>query len=332
MLIPQQVAQLHLLSRIRVLITMIESKVLHNSPLLDLDYTAMDSFLNRWLAVVSGMSINATSATFLRCELGVLPAQLVAERNALYYLWHLSHETWFREHLPQLTHLSPLSRLTTMLMSYGLSCEELYLMDLPAWRRAVKQAVLHKALSFYEPKQTQTAVRLPGFIFEYLGRQYLHHPRTSELAELAVQLRADRLPGVPQPYAYHPCPWCGHPRALNGSHLLQCACLPDALVEEREQLRQQVGGTTTLSELAELVVACHAPKRPSPGEEAAVELTRQGLLLFRKIFQATKKRLHATAAQEEANPVVDSLVQLFSIDDDAFAELEAAVVNDRMSG
>ena len=68
----------------------------------------------------------------------------------------------------------------------------------------VKQAVLHKALTFYEPKQHHIATRLPGFGFEYLGRQYLHHVRTNELAEVAVQLRADRLPGVPQPYEYHP--------------------------------------------------------------------------------------------------------------------------------
>ena len=40
-LLPQQTAQLHLLSRARVLLTVIESKVLHNSPLLDVDYKAV---------------------------------------------------------------------------------------------------------------------------------------------------------------------------------------------------------------------------------------------------------------------------------------------------
>ena len=100
---------------------MVESKVLHNSPLLDVDYKAMDALLNKWLAASSGLSINATSATFLRCELGVLPAQVVAERNALYFLWHLSHETWFRADLLALTTLSPWSRLTNLLLKYGLS-------------------------------------------------------------------------------------------------------------------------------------------------------------------------------------------------------------------
>ena len=329
-LVPHQTAQLHLLSRVRVLTTMVESKVLHNSPLLDVDYKAMDRFLNRWLAVASGMSVNAASATFLRCELGVLPSQLVADRNALYFIWHLSHQAWFREHLPQLTHLSPLSRLTNMLVTYGLSCEELYLMDLPAWRKAVKQAVLHKALFFHEPKQSQTALRLPDFQFEYLGRQYLHHECTTELAELGIQMRADRLPGVPQAYEHHPCLWCGQQRALNGLHLLQCPQLPDQLVEEREQLRERVGAATTLSELAALLTACHAPKKPAPGEEGAAALTMQGLLFFRKISQEAKKQLHA-AAEEDSNSVVENLVQLFDEGDAAFGELQEAVVNDHVS-
>ena len=130
-----------------------------------------------------------------------------------------------KEHI----YLKPLVRLNNVLTSYGLSCEQLYLMDLPAWRKAVKQAVLHKALFFYEPKQSLAAARLPGFMFEYLGRQYLHHDGTSELADLAVQLRADRLPGVPHPCEYHPCLWCSRARGLNGLHLLQCSavqCLP----------------------------------------------------------------------------------------------------------
>ena len=49
-------------------------------------YKEMDRNVNRWLGSVAGVPINITSATFLRCEFGVLPSQLVAERNALYYL------------------------------------------------------------------------------------------------------------------------------------------------------------------------------------------------------------------------------------------------------
>lgn len=211
-----------------------------------------------------------------------------------------------------------------MLVSYGLSCEQLYLTDLPAWRKAVKQAVLHKALFFYEPKQSLAAARLPGFMFEYLGRQYLFHECTSELADLAVHLRADRLPGVPQPYEHHPCPWCRCPRGLNGLHLLQCSAMPSSLAQERQQLRQRVNATTPLGDLAHLLVACRT-------DEQAAELTRQGLLLFRKVTQAVKKQLWTAATQVQTDQVFDSLVQLFSTEDSAFEELETAVTNDRLS-
>lgn len=208
-----------------------------------------------------------------------------------------------------------------MLTSYGLSCEQLFVMDLPAWRRVVKQAVLHRALFFYEPKQSLVATRLPDFIFEYLGRPYLHHPRTSELAELAVQMRADRLPGVPQPYIKHPCVWCHQASSLSGLHLMQCCQLPASLAQERESLREQIGHTIPLRDLAGLLVACSV-------QDHTVGLTRQGLSLFRKISQAVKRQLHATG-QAEADRLVDSLVQLFDVVDDAFPELEAAVTNDR---
>jgi hypothetical protein len=81
--------------------------------------------------------------------------------------------------------------------------------------------------------------------------------------------------------------------------------------------------------LATLLVACHAPTKPAPGQEGAAALTRQGLLLSRKIFQAVRRQLHA-AADEDSQSVVDDIVQLFGREDAAFDELEEAVTNDRV--
>ena len=55
---------------------MMEGKVLHNSPMADIQYNEMDRKMNKWLVNIAGLPINMT---FLRCELGVLPSQLVAE-------------------------------------------------------------------------------------------------------------------------------------------------------------------------------------------------------------------------------------------------------------
>ena len=65
-------------------------------------------------------------------------------------------------------------------------------------------------------------------------------------------------------------------------------------------------------------------------EEQAAGLIRQGLLFFRKVSQAVKKQLCATASRSEAEQIVDSLVQLFNTEDEAFVELETAVTNDRL--
>ena len=90
-----------------------------------------------------------------------------------------------------------------------------------------------------------------------------------------------------------------------------------------------LGAAITLNELAALLVACHAPKKPAPGEEGAAALTRQGLMFFRKISQEAKKQLHATA-EEDSNSVLENLVQLFDEEDDAFDELQEAVINDHV--
>ena len=99
--------------------------------------------------------------------------------------------------------------------------------------------------------------------------------------------------------------------------------MPIDLALGREQLRERVGTTTSVRELAEQLVACHA-------EDDAAELTRDGLLLFRKISQGIRKQLHA-AADEDNNSVVDNIVQLFGVEDDAFAELEEAIASDRLA-
>ena len=103
-LLPNNVHDFYLANRVDVLTTMVEGKVLHNSPAAGVLYKEMDAKVNKWLGSVAGVPINAASATFLRCEFGVLPSQLVAERSALYYLWHLRSEF-----LPALQHLPPVA-------------------------------------------------------------------------------------------------------------------------------------------------------------------------------------------------------------------------------
>ena len=130
---------------------MVEGKVLHNSPMAAIRYGDVDQKLNKWLGNIAGLPVNVTSATFLRCELGVLPSQLVAERNALYYLWHLRNEVWYREFLPALQHLPPVARLTGLLLDNNVTLEEFHqYSDRDQWHSLVKAAILHRAQHWYD--------------------------------------------------------------------------------------------------------------------------------------------------------------------------------------
>jgi len=157
-----------------MLTTMVEGKVLHNSPQADLPYAELDRQFNKWLGAICGLRINGTSASFLRCELGVLPSRLVGERNAMYFLWHLTHESWFRRFLPHLQHLPPFARLTCLPLDYNLTLEDLHeCATAQQWKKMVKDAVLARAQTWYS--SCEATDRLHNSGFAYLGRQYMHH-------------------------------------------------------------------------------------------------------------------------------------------------------------
>ncbi len=254
----------------------------------------MDAKVNKWLGSVAGLPTNTTSATFLRCEFGVLPSQLVAERNALYYLWHLRNEVWYREFLPALQHLPPVARLTGLLVDNNITLDEFHQYDDPSqWHATVKKAVLYRAQGWYS---SGVQARLPCSGFVYRGQPYLREDATADLAGVAVQLRADRLPGVPSAWEYQPCPLCGCERGLNGAHLLQCDILPAPLTAVRDQLRAGV----SVQDFARQVLSC----KPN-------EWTRKGLCLAHKIIKVAQRA--AQASTPPSSPRSDAAGEEFLV-------------------
>ena len=271
--------ELPLSNRVDVLMTMTEGKVLHNSPQADVSYADMDRKVNKWLGRVAGLPINTTSATFLRCELGVLPSKLVGQRNALYYLWHLRNRTWFRRYLPYLQDLPPLARLTEFLLDNNITLEEFHqVRDVNTWHNTVREAILTRAQSWYTTPSKHTE-RLPNFGFVYRGRDYLRKDKLCDLAEVALQARADRLSGVNSAWEYHACPFCHQGSGLNGGHLLQCDSLPSPLTERRNQLR----GDLSVRAYTARVLTCAASSFSNP------EDLRRGLCFADKVFKAARK-------------------------------------------
>ena len=279
-MLPNGINDFFLSNRVDILVTMMEGKVLHNSPMADVCYRDMDKKMNKWLGNIAGLPINTTSATFLRCELGVLPSRLVAERNALYYLWHLRNETWFKDLLPSLQHLTPLSRLTGLLVGNNITFEEFHqYRDRNAWHDTVKKAVLERAQSWYDTSAHRE--RLPNFQFVYRGRQYLREDSLCELAPTAIQARADRLPGVPNAWEHQQCPFCENENGMNGAHLLQCGSLPGSLLIARDQLRSSMSTRA----FAMQVIGC----KPC-------DLVVKGLHLAQKVFKAARRSVQGPAS------------------------------------
>ena len=255
------------------------TKSLHNSPLANTRFADVDAKINKWLGKIAGLPINTTSATFLRCDLGVLPSQLVAERNALYFLWHLRNETWFKDQLPSMIHLSPLSRLTDLLLDNNITIEEFHKYTNPdKWHDTVKRAALKRAERWYDASAHHH--RLPHLSFVYRGAPYLRDDFTCALAAVAIQARADRLPGVPRAWEYHPCPFCECDNGMNGAHLLQCTSLPAPLTAARDQLRSTLFPSTSVQAFASHVLSC----QPS-------DSVKEGLQFADKVFKAARKEV-----------------------------------------
>lgn len=217
---------LPVIQRAHALVVMVEGKAMHNAQVADLDVKNINSYVNRGVKAITGL----VDSTLLRCDLGILPAELVVHRNALYFLWHLRHQAWFKAYLPGLATLQPLGRLTSMLLYYpSLRIDVLDTLDYKSWRKRVKLAIIERAESFYNTSDYQ-ASRLyphPDYYFAYRGQRYTTNSYTTDHAQIALELRQDRLP-LPRhlrPWEHHPCPMCSEPRSLNGRHLLQCPAL-----------------------------------------------------------------------------------------------------------
>jgi hypothetical protein len=209
----------------------------------------------------------------------------VAERNALYYLWHLRNRTWFKQHLPYLQHLSPLKRLLRVLLDNNVTLEDFHRYNDPeSWHTVVKAAVLERAKRWYTKSSSYGThcQRLPDFQFQYRGREYLRDELLHELAPVAIAARADRLPGVPEAWLHNPCPFCECDDGMNGAHLLQCEHLPTQLASDRDQLR----GSLSVRAFAVQVINCDLTK-----------LVKKALPFARKVLSTAQK-----AAQESTPP------------------------------
>jgi hypothetical protein len=85
----------------------------------DVDYSKIDIFVNKRLRQITGCPAH-TSATLLRCELGLVPSEFVAHRRQLQMWYHLHFEAWFRDELGTFVGSRPYDRLKATALKYGM--------------------------------------------------------------------------------------------------------------------------------------------------------------------------------------------------------------------
>ena len=312
---PESPPDLPVIQRAQAFYAMVEGKALHNAQVADMDVKNVDSYVNKGLRLVTGL----IDSTLLRCDLGILPSELVVHRNAMYYLWHLRRRAWFRHYLPSLAHLQPINRLTSIVLCYTeLSLRDIDSMEYEQWRGIVKKAILKRSASYYDTSDLSDYCLSPqsSYSFQYLGQAYLKNAHITHLGQTAIELRHNRLCGVPRPWEHQPCMYCNLPRSLNGRHLLQCPCLPANLIEDRQQLITQFQPGLSLSAFAQTTIACAGAERDDASCPRLVFLCRS-LALGRKIMGHARRTARLMAEAEQAAEEDLPLAELFEGDEPA---------------
>jgi hypothetical protein len=307
---PNSPPDLPLTQRAQAFYTMVEGKALHNAQVADMDVKKVDSYVNKGLKLITGL----LDSTHVRCDLGILPSELVVHRNAMYYLWHLRRRAWFHQYIPSLAHLQPIKRLTSMILRYkDLQLHDTDHLEYDQWRRVVKKAVLERAATYYSVGDYSNYNLFPQdtYGFKYLGQAYLTNLHTTHLAQTAIELRHDRLCGVPSPWEHKPCVYCDQPQSLNGRHLLQCPGLPANLLQQRSELIEGSYPELSLSHFTQSTIACVGAQEKDIGHPLLLFL-RKSLTLGRKIMRHARKAVKlAIATEEQADESLSALPQLF---------------------
>ena len=239
----------------------IHNKFLYPSPVLDVDYAALDSLILRTLARTLTLPPNTPSSYVLH-HVGILPSHLVAHERALRFVHTFTH-TWFwriiiEPHLtPQPNHTAlsklfdkgPLARLTSLLTTYRSHLGAWPVRDpFEGWRSAqctdkatwwikVHIAIRHANHSYHLTKLSSYPPAYQSHLRQVLTvygdpstpqippprhlSKHLGDLRHSAIRFLAVSLRYH--------YRHEPlpaCAWCRKPACESGLHFLRCPSLP----------------------------------------------------------------------------------------------------------
>jgi len=193
---------LPLRQQLQVLEAEVFSAALYPAAVFDMDYKDVDTFVNKQLAHMTGVGSHY-SATFLRCELGVLGAKYRAHARALGLLWRLEHQAWYKDKLGDLFGQGPYQRLKNIANLYDLDVSLIGTKSKESWKNLVKTAIRRAA----EAHSTTEAARRHLPRPEPLLKPWPYIKLGSALAKYGVQHRWGLVANRP----IHPPPLRANP-------------------------------------------------------------------------------------------------------------------------
>jgi hypothetical protein len=232
------------------------SKALYATPVVDIDYQALDSLIGRTLVRLCGLP-PGQPYLLVYAELSLAPSAVLANVRALRFLWRLVHNSWFIKDVlfgtwatgneaawDRLTSTGPLQRLNDLLyrfrdllwapgdptdryagwLAVQTATQEEWYSKVTAAASAMVRTWYEDKLSTYKPSY-QAYLRRSLSPWGSLPR-YIRVGGTAACAGLRFKRPALRphIPGEPLPQCAH----CLSPDAESGAHLLVCPALPAA--------------------------------------------------------------------------------------------------------
>lgn len=223
--------------------------VLYPAAVQDLDYKRIDVFVNTLLRRLTGCA-PGSSATFLRCELGLIPSKFLGDRRILQYWRHVTNDAWFARLLPSFHGQGPLTRLREVASKYCLeettevSLGATYPIPRNSWQARVREAVDDEAVKFLQAEAAKK--QLPGpeiapkknHRLKLVPRLYVREG--GELAKYGVVFRqcveSRRFPSWDE-RSRKSCQYCQCENKFGHlDHLLSCTGVPQAFAESRHRI------------------------------------------------------------------------------------------------
>ena len=153
-----------------VLESIVLSTALYPAALFDLEYNRIDSFMNREMQIMTGIS-KQYSGTFLQCELGVLPAEYLAHIRSLNLLWRLENNVWYKDLLTALNGPAPYQRLLSVASRYGVTVAEARSSSKASWSSLIKTKI--KIMAVEDIKKKAIERNLPSPELRMAPRPYI---------------------------------------------------------------------------------------------------------------------------------------------------------------